>query len=246
MSFIRQWLGSLIFTFWMFFSVVFYAIAIILLFWAPYRTRFAVAKGWAAMIMASIRVLCGVRFEVKGRENLPDESAIFLLKHSSAFETLAEIVIFSEQSWVLKRELQWVPIFGWALKLLRPIAINRKGGRNAVSQIIQQGTELLDDGVNVMIFPEGTRVRHGETRRYGMSGAALAQATGRALIPVAHNAGKFWPRRGIIKHPGTVTFVIGQPVWVGEQDIREVNTRIQRWIEAEIVAMDNQPVAAHA
>ncbi|MEM7762463.1 MAG: lysophospholipid acyltransferase family protein [Pseudomonadota bacterium] len=246
MSFIRQWLGSLIFTFWMFFSVVFYAIAIILLFWAPYRMRFAVAKGWAAMIMASIRLLCGVRFEVKGRENLPDESAIFLLKHSSAFETLAEIVIFSEQAWVLKRELQWVPIFGWALKLLRPIAINRKGGRNAVSQIIQQGTELLDDGINVMIFPEGTRVRHGETRRYGMSGAALAQATGRALIPVAHNAGKFWPRRGIIKYPGTVTFVIGKPVWVGDQDIRDVNVKIQRWVEAEIVAMDNQPVAAHA
>ncbi|MEN7341908.1 MAG: lysophospholipid acyltransferase family protein [Pseudomonadota bacterium] len=246
MALIKQWLGSLVFTFWMFFSVVFYAITIMLMFWLPYRRRFAVAHSWAKMIMWSANFFCGIRYEVKGMDNLPDEAAIFLLKHSSAYETLAEIAIFTEQAWVLKRELQWIPIFGWALRLLRPIAINRKGGRSAVSQIIEQGTALLDDGINVMIFPEGTRMRHGETRRYGMSGAALAQATGRAIIPVAHNAGKYWPRRGIIKHPGTVTFVIGKPIFVGDQDLRELNAKIQKWVEQEIVAMDNQPVAAHA
>lgn len=235
---IRQWLGSLVFTFWMFFSVFFYAFVIIIIAPAPYRYRFAVAQSWASMIMKSVSFLCGIKYEVRGRERVPEGTAIYLLKHSSAFETLAEIVIFPQQSWVLKRELQWVPIFGWALRLLRPIAINRSGGRNAVSQIIKQGGDLLDDGVNVMIFPEGTRVQHGKTRRYGMSGAALAGATGKPLIPVAHNAGRFWPRRGIIKHPGTVTFIIGDPVYVGDRDIRSVNKEVQEWIEGQIANMD--------
>ncbi|MFK8052365.1 MAG: lysophospholipid acyltransferase family protein [Woeseiaceae bacterium] len=235
---VLQWLGSLIFTFWMFFSVAFYALAILVMGPAPYRYRFAICRAWAALIMKSADVLCGITFEVRGKENLPEGTAIYMLKHSSAYETLAEIVMFPEQAWVLKRELQWVPIFGWALRLLRPIAINRSGGRNAVSQIIQQGDALLNDGVNVMIFPEGTRVRHGSTRRYGMSGAALAGATGKPMIPVAHDAGRYWPRRGIIKHPGVVTFVIGKPVFVGDRDIREVNAEMQQWVEQEIAAID--------
>ena len=236
----RQWLGSLLFTFWMFFAVAFYAIAILVIAPFPNRYRFAVAAAYAQLVMTSVRVLCGLKFEVVGRENIPNDAAIFYLKHSSAFETLAEIVIFPQQTWVLKRELQWIPIFGWALRLLKPIAINRGGGRSAVKQVIRQGTERLDEGINVMIFPEGTRVRHGQTRKYGASGAALAAASGRPIVPVAHNAGLFWPRRGVRKHPGTVRFVIGEPVYVGDRDMREVNAEIQTWIEAEIREMPNR------
>lgn len=232
-----QWLGSFIFTFWMFFSVAFYAAAILLIAPAPYRYRFAIARNWAALMMGSARILCGLRYNVIGRDNIPDDTAVYLLKHSSAFETLAEIVIFPRQTWVLKRELKWIPLFGWALMLLRPIAINRGGGRSAVNQIIKQGKALMDDGVNVMIFPEGTRVKHGETRRYGMSGAALAAATGKPVIPVAHDAGHFWPRRGVRKRRGTVTVVIGKPIYVGDRDIREVNLEIQQWIEDQIRQM---------
>lgn len=233
----RQWLGSLVFTFWMFFSVAFFAIAILLIAPFPYRYRFAVADAWARLIMVSVRVLCRLDFVVHGREHVPEGPAIYLLKHSSAFETLAEIMIFPQQTWVLKRELKWVPIFGWALMLLKPIAINRGGGSSAVKQVISLGKQRLDEGINVMIFPEGTRVQHGETRRYGASGAALAASSGRPIIPVAHNAGAFWPRRGIRKHPGTVTFVIGEPIYVGERNIREVNAQVQAWIEDQVRRM---------
>lgn len=232
-----RWIGSLVFTFWMFFSVAFYALAIIIMGPFGYDRRFAIARAWASMIISSARLLCGIEFEVRGRENIPDEAAVYLLKHSSAYETLAEFLFVGQQTWVLKRELQWVPIFGWALKLLRPIAINRGGGRNAVKQVIAQGTAALQRGVNVMIFPEGTRVRHGQTRRYGMSGIALAAESERLIVPVAHNAGVFWPRRGVRKRPGTVRFVIGEPVVVGDRDYRVVANEVQAWIEAEIAKM---------
>lgn len=232
-----QWVGSFIFTFWMFFSVGFYALAIIVIAPLGYPTRFAVSRAWAKMIIGSARVLCGIRLEVAGKEHVPENAAVFLLKHSSAYETLAEFLFVGQQTWVLKRELQWVPIFGWALRLLRPIAINRGGGRNAVRQVIEQGTVALDNGVNVMIFPEGTRVRHGESRRYGLSGIALAAESGRPIVPVAHNAGVFWPRRGIRKWPGTVRFVIGEPISAEGREYREVADEIQQWIEAEISKM---------
>ena len=228
---LRQLAGSVLFTFWMFFSVGFYALAILLV--APFSVsaRFAITQSWIRMVLWTLRILCRIDYSVRGLENVPDGACIFLLKHSSAFETLAEIEIFGRQTWVLKRELLWVPIFGWALKLLDPIAINRGSGRSAVRQVLDQGRQALERGSNVMIFPEGTRVQHGETRRYGASGAALAAHTGRPIIPVAHNAGVFWPRRGLRKFPGTVEFVVGAPVFVGERDVREVNAEIQAWIE---------------
>lgn len=234
---LRQWLGSLIFTLWMFLSVGIFAIAVLLAGMFRYERRYAIALAWARLMMRSVKLLCGLDFVVRGRENITSDAAVYLLKHSSAFETIAEIVIFPRQTWVLKRELKWVPIFGWALMLLKPIAINRGGGRRAVNQVVRLGRERLHEGINVMIFPEGTRVRHGETRRYGMSGAALAGGAELPIVPVAHNAGLFWPRRGVMKHPGTVTFVIGEPVFVGDRDIREVNAQIQQWVEAEIEQM---------
>lgn len=234
---LRQWLGSLIFTLWMFLSVGIFAIAVLLAGMFRYERRYAIAVAWAQLMMRSVKLLCGLDFVVRGRENITSDAAVYLLKHSSAFETIAEIVIFPRQTWVLKRELKWVPIFGWALMLLKPIAINRGGGRRAVNQVVRLGRERLHEGINVMIFPEGTRVRHGETRRYGMSGAALAGGAELPIVPVAHNAGLFWPRRGVMKHPGTVTFVIGEPVFVGDRDIREVNAQIQQWVEAEIEQM---------
>lgn len=246
MRFVLQWLGSVIFTLWMFASVGVYATLLMYAAPLPYRFRYAIALAWIRMILGSLRLLCGLDYRVIGREHIPRQASVYLLKHSSAFETLAEIMIFPRQTWVLKRELQWVPIFGWALSLLRPIAINRGGGRRAVKQVIRLGQERLDEDINVMIFPEGTRVRHGQTRRYGVSGAALAAAAGRQIVPVAHNAGLFWPRRGVMKHRGTVTFVVGQPIEVGERDPREVNQEIQAWVEAEIAKMPGRGEATDA
>src|SRR5690606_12273423 len=141
-------------------------------------------------------------------------------------------------------ELLWVPFFGWALYMLKPIAIDRKGGRNAVQQVLEQGRQRLDEGLWVVIFPEGTRMPVGQTRRYGMSGTLLAQAAGRPVVPVAHNAGYFWPRRGWLKRAGTVRIVIGPPIPTVGRDPRAVNEEAQRWVE-ETVARITEVTCAH-
>jgi len=183
------------------------------------------------------RTLCGLQYEVTGREFVSDEPCVVLLKHSSAYETLVQLLIFPPQCWVLKRELMWLPFFGWALRTVEPIAIDRRAGKSAVEQVIEQGRARLRGGLWVMVFPEGTRMPMGETRRYGLSGTLLAQRAGARLLPVAHDAGDFWPRRGLRKRAGTVRFVIGAPVDPGERDPRELNAEIQAWIEDQVAAL---------
>jgi 1-acyl-sn-glycerol-3-phosphate acyltransferase len=181
-----------------------------------------------------------VDYTVSGREHLPQGSAVVLMKHSSTWETIAQILIFPRQSWVLKQELLSIPVFGAALRKLGPIAIDRKGGATAVQQVLSQGKSRLSAGVCVMIFPEGTRMPVGETRRYGLSGALLASTVGKPIVPVAHNAGLFWPRRGILKHAGTVRVVIGEPIATAGREPREVNDEVQRWIEAQVARLAPQ------
>jgi len=158
-------------------------------------------------------------------------------KHSSAWETIAQAAIFPPQSWVLKRELMWIPLVGWAVRALKPIAINRKAGAAAVSQVIEQGTQRLRDGMWILIFPEGTRVAVGETRKYGVSGALLASRAGCKIVPVAHNAGYYWPRRGWVKKPGVIRVVIGPPIEAAGRDARELNEEVRAWIEHQITAL---------
>jgi 1-acyl-sn-glycerol-3-phosphate acyltransferase len=154
-------------------------------------------------------------------------------KHSSSWETIAQMLVFPAQAWVLKRELYWIPVVGWAIWLLRCIGIDRGAGHRAVKQVLDQGTARLAAGTWVLIFPEGTRVAPGETRRYGVSGALLASQTGAMLVPVAHNAGDFWPRRGLLKRPGLIRVVIGPPVETLGRDPRELTAVVQEWIEAK-------------
>jgi 1-acyl-sn-glycerol-3-phosphate acyltransferase len=168
---------------------------------------------------------------------LPSAAAIVLMKHSSAWETIAQILIFPRQSWVLKQELLRIPLFGWALRKLKPIAIDRKGGATAVQQVLSQGQSRLAEGNCVIIFPEGTRMPVGETRRYGLSGALLASKVGKPIVPVAHNAGFFWPRRGLLKRAGTVRVVIGPPIPTAGREPREINDEVQRWIEAQVARL---------
>jgi 1-acyl-sn-glycerol-3-phosphate acyltransferase len=159
------------------------------------------------------------------------------MKHSSTWETIAQILIFPRQTWVLKQELLWIPLFGWALRLFKPIAIDRKGGGAAVQQVLAQGQSRLAEGLCVVIFPEGTRMPVGQTRRYGLSGALLASAAGRPIVPVAHNAGHFWPRRGWLKRAGTVRVVIGEAIPTAGRDARQINDDAQRWIEAQVARL---------
>jgi 1-acyl-sn-glycerol-3-phosphate acyltransferase len=226
-----QWLGSAIFTLYLFVSVAVYGLAVLPLALLPHGIPFGAAKAWALSVLWMLRWLCGLDFRVEGTEHLPKTSAVVLMKHSSAWETVAQLVIFPRQTWVLKRELTWIPVFGWALMGLKPIAIDRKAGRSAVQQVLEQGQRRLAEGIWVVVFPEGTRVPAGETRRYGMSGALLAQTAGKPIVPVAHNAGDYWARRSWLKRRGTIRVVIGAPIDTAGVDPRVANERTQRWIE---------------
>jgi 1-acyl-sn-glycerol-3-phosphate acyltransferase len=238
MTVARQWLGSVAFTLYLFVSVAVYAslllpVAVLL----PRRTTYAAAASWARSVLFMLRWLCKLDYAVEGLEHLPGTTSVVLVKHSSAWETIAQLRIFPGQTWVLKRELTWIPVFGWVLRRLKPIAIDRKGGRAAVQQVLDQGRQRLAEGIWVVIFPEGTRVPAGETRRYGMSGALLAEAAGLPIVPVAHNAGDYWPRRGWLKRPGTIRVMIGPLIPTAGVDPRLANERAQRWIEDTVATL---------
>ena len=201
-------------------------------FWLPYGAQFAIARCWARILFWVLDRLCGLKFTVEGREHIPPGNHIIMSNHSSAWETVAPFLIFPPQVWVLKRELLWIPFVGWGLKLLRPIAINRGEGHRAVNQVIEQGKARLKDGLWVIIFPEGTRVVAGETRKFGVSGAMLAIASGKSVVPVSHNAGTFWPRRGFVKKPGTIRVVIGEPIESVGKNPRELSEEVKQSVEA--------------
>jgi len=225
---------SLLFTTILFVSVVPWCFAVIAARIFGRRASLAVARNWVEVNLWCCKAICGLGMSIEGTENLPTKNGVVYIKHSSAYETLAQFVLTPDQTWVLKRELVWAPFFGWAISCLSPIAINRSAGQSAVQQVLRQGKERLAEGTWVMIFPEGTRMAAGETRRYGASGALLAQEAGVLITPVAHNAGYFWPRRGLRKKPGTIRFVIGPPVDPTGREARDVNRALQDWVEGQV------------
>jgi len=228
---------SIIFTVLMFLSVLPWSMVVVAGRLSGYPASYALVVMWARGIFWLLNKLCHLNFRVEGAGNIPQQNSVVLLKHSSAYETLAQFFLFPRQCWVLKRELLWAPFLGWAVAAVRPIAIDRGAGQQAVSQVLTKGKARLDEGDWVMIFPEGTRMPPGETRRYGLSGVLLAQEAGRLLVPVAHNAGDYWPRRGLRKRPGSVTFRIGPPVDPAGREPREVNQEIQNWVEAQVAEL---------
>ena len=233
-----QWLGSLFFTGFLFVWTFLYAIPfVIICAFLPFRRRFPLARAYAASVLWVLKCTCGLDYQVEGAA-LPDGCHIALWKHSSSWETMAMMVVFPRQVWVLKRELLWIPVVGLAVRQMHAIAINRNAGHSAVSQVIEQGKDRLAEGNWIVIFPEGTRMPAGETRRYGVSGALLASENARLIVPVAHNAGFYWPRRGLRKKPGTVRVVIGPPIAAAGREVREINQEVQAWIEATVLSLD--------
>ncbi len=203
----------------------------------PALTRYRLISLWAKMMLVLLRVVCGIRHEVRGMENMPTEPSLILCKHQSAWETLALQQVFPAQAWVLKRELLWIPFFGWALALTNPIAIQRSDGKGALKQLLKQGKERLQQGFHVVIFPEGTRVPFGERVKYKIGGAMLAVSSGVQVIPVAHNAGRLWGRKAFIKHPGVITLSIGTPIASKGRKADAINADVEAWIENEIQQM---------
>ncbi len=197
-------------------------------------TRYRIISQWAKMMLPILRAVCGISHEVKGLENLPKQPCIVMCKHQSAWETLALQKIFPPQVWVLKRELLWIPFFGWALALTSPIAIKRSDGKGAIKQLLKQGKERLAQGFCVVVFPEGTRVPFGQRGKYKIGGALLAASSGVPVIPVAHNAGRLWGRNAFSKHPGLITMSIGAPIDTTGLKTDEIIARVEAWIENEI------------
>jgi 1-acyl-sn-glycerol-3-phosphate acyltransferase len=222
---------------------IFFSLVALLSFPFPAHTRYRLITGYNRIVIwLACRVL-GIRYVVEGRENLPAQPAIILAKHQSAWETVAFLCLFPPVSPVIKQELLKVPFFGWAFRMLSPIAIDRDAGREALRQIVAQGKDKLAQGFWVLVFPEGTRVAPGEKGRYGIGGSWLAAETGAPIVPVAHNAGEVWPKNAFIKRPGTITVRIGPVIDSTGRSAAELTRAVEAWIETEMTRLP--PAAAH-
>ena len=226
-------LGQILFT-------IFFSTLALLTFPLPRLTRYRFIALWAKTMLVWLRLTCGTRFRVEGLEHLPAEPCVILSKHQSAWETLAFQKIFPPVCWVLKRELLWLPFFGWALKLASPIGIDRKAGKEALKQVATQGRERLRQGFCVVVFPERTRVAPGVRGRYNAGGALLATQAGVPVLPIAHNAGLFWGKGAFLKYPGEICVRIGPPL--SSQGIKAsvLIQQVENWIEGAMATLPAQ------
>lgn len=213
------------------FSAIFFFLLGILFTFAPYIFRYRIITAFSHFTIWWAKVICGIHYHVTGLEYLPHQSAVVLCKHQSAWETLFLQTLLPPQTWVLKKQLLSIPFFGWGLRLLEPIAIDRKKSRS-ITQLLQQGKAYLEKNRWVVIFPEGTRVPVGRTGKYSRSGIALAKEAGVPIVLIAHNAGVFWPRNAFIKRPGTIEVVIGPTLDSTQHSMEELQHTAQEWIES--------------
>jgi len=225
-------LRSLLFSAGMLVTVIAYGALVPLVAVLPFERRYAFTRHWARLNLRWLELTCGVRYRVIGRENLPDHAVVVLSKHQSTWETLVFQELFPPLVWVMKRELLWLPFFGWGLAMGRPIAIDRGAGRRAMEQMLSQGKQRLADGLWVVIFPEGTRMRPGERGRYRPGGAMLAVHAGVPVLPVAHHAGELWGKRQFLKRPGTITVAIGPAIDTNGQEAGAILKAAEDWIES--------------
>ena len=208
-----------------------FGLAILFLFFLPPLPRYRAITLWGRMVIWLARVVLGIRYRVEGLEHLPETPCVVLSKHQSAWETIAFQQIFPPVSFVLKKNLLRIPFFGWGLALFSPIAIDRAAIREAMKQVEVQGKERLKSGFWVLVFPEGTRMSPGEKGNYQVGGAWLATKAGVPVLPVAHNAGRCWPKNAFIKRPGLITVVIGQPIATEGRKATQVLAETEAWIE---------------
>ena len=198
---------------------------------------------WNKVVIQVLKHLCGIHFEIRGMENIQavlDQPVVVLSKHQSAYETIAYIALLPKQlCFVFKRELLWIPFFGWALALLKMIHINRASKETAALSVASQGRKRLSEGKWILMFPEGTRTPVGSHKPYRKGGARLASATGATVVPIAHNAGRFWPRNSFMKYPGTVIFSIGPAIASAGKSGDQLHQEVESWIEAEMRRIDS-------
>jgi|TARA_B100000959_G_scaffold58486_1_gene61252 1-acyl-sn-glycerol-3-phosphate acyltransferase len=227
-------LRSLLFYIGQIISTILIAPIGVIAFPLDFKKRYYLITRWAVFNLWWLKICCNVTYEIKGKDNIPGKPCIVMSKHQSAFETLALQQIFIPQVWILKKELLQIPIYGWGLASMRPIAINRDSAIKSFRQIADQGCERLKKGYWVIIFPEGTRVAPNKKKKYLPGGGMLAEKSGAQVVPVAHNAGRLWPRNSMIKKPGLITIKIGPAIESENKCAKEITDEVENWIEKEI------------
>lgn len=228
--------------FWMLFfpGVLTAAILVTMSYFMPIEFRVWILKCWIGFTLCSLAVLCGLRYQIEGLENITSDGIIVMSKHSSTWETIALQRFFGPLVWVVKRELTWIPFFGWALTSMEAIALNRGTGRKAINQLINESKTRMDKGRTLILFPEGTRVLPMQHKPFKIGGAIVSQRTGYSVLPIAHNAGEFWPRHSWIKWPGTIKVVIGKPISPEGKTPDQIIKEVGSWITAECERISDQ------
>ncbi|MGJ0492056.1 lysophospholipid acyltransferase family protein [Methylobacter sp.] len=228
---VRLYIGSALLFISIFTTATIDGILILLCILTPFSVRYKIATAWCALVVWMTKFFCGLDYEVEGLEHIKGlDAAIVLSKHQSAWETLALRHILPTQTTLLKRSLLWMPLWGWALATLRPIAIDRENQRAAMRKLLDEGTACLKEGMWVVIFPEGTRTAPGEEKKFGAGGAMLAQKSGYPVIPIALNAGEYWPRYSFLKYPGTIKVKIGPAIASQGRKAADINAEAEAWI----------------
>lgn len=230
-------LRSLIYMVYLTITTVTYCLVMLLTFVLPLTQRYWIVQGYAWLQIQGLRIICGLHYRMEGMDNLPDEPSIIFSKHQSTYETFVLLYELPHSAFVAKRELLWVPFFGWGMAALRYITINRSAGRKVINQIIEQAEDRFAHGLWVTIFPEGTRKSPGEAPDYKAGGALLAAKTGRLVVPVVHNSGEFWPRHSLLKWPGVVTYRIGAPIVSKDRSASNILEDSKNYIESEYATM---------
>jgi 1-acyl-sn-glycerol-3-phosphate acyltransferase len=221
------------------FTVVWGAMSVLIAWLLPYRWRFRlVILAWTSTVLAWLRLTCGIHYRVEGRENIPETPCIVFAKHESTWETMMVQQLFHPQATLIKKQLLLIPFFGWAFRLLRPIAIDRRDSRRALQTLIHEGSERLASGIWVLLFPEGTRVAPGTMGKFQVGGAALAEATASPILVVAHNSGRFWPAHTLAKHPGTITVKISPPIATQGKKRKEINRLANDWMSEAVAELN--------
>lgn len=201
----------------------------------PYNKRYFITSRWNVFNIWAAKVMCGMQYQIKGFENLPKQPVILLSKHQSAWETIFLLCKMGNPLvYVFKKELIYVPFFGWALGLMRMIPIDRSRGRDAFKQVVEIGKKRLNDGQWIIMFPEGTRVAVGKRGNYKSGGPRLAIETGVPVVPIAHNSGECWPKNSFLKKPGLITVSIGKPIPSEGHTPDSLLKLVEDWIETEM------------
>ena len=227
-------LRSLLFYIGQIISTILIAPIGVIAFPLDFKKRYYLITRWAVFNLWWLKLCCNVRYEIVGIDNIPEKPCIVMCKHQSAFETLALQRIFIPQIWVLKKELLQIPIYGWGLASMQPIAINRDSTIKSFKQIADQGYERLKKGYWVVIFPEGTRVAPNKKKKYLPGGGMLAEKSGAQVVPIAHNAGRLWPRNSMIKKPGLITIKIGPVIKSENKSAKQITNEVENWIEKAV------------